>query len=467
MEGFKVNENIIEEKVDIQKLKSLDKKYYLHPTTSIHQQQENGPTVIFKEGQGIYLTDVYDDVYIDGLSSLWNVNIGHGRQEMVDAVSTQMGRLAYSSSFQGFSHDPVICLSQKIATMTPGDLNVSFFTSGGSESNETAFKLIRNYWKLKGEAERTKIIGLNRGYHGITMGATSATGIAQFQNMSTANAPDFLHAKAFQLDCELGDKSNPNYRESIRGIIEKEGADTIAAVILEPVQGAGGINIPPDGYLQAVRQLCDEYGILMIADEVITGFGRTGEMFGVNNWGVVPDVLTVAKGITSGYIQLGAVIIRETIRDELAELSSDIFFHGFTYSGHPTACAAALKNIEIVENENLVVNAKNMEAEILKGFKYLESKHPTVSKIRAIGLMGAFELFADRANEVPFEPSQMVAQKVVQECMKRKLIVRPVIFEGSNIITIAPPLITNKEQIGTIIEILSEALTVVEKELIR
>ncbi|WP_174842919.1 aspartate aminotransferase family protein [Neobacillus mesonae] len=457
--------NITQEEINIDHLRELDKKYFLHPTTSIKQHQANGPSVIFTEGKGIYLKDVKGDTYIDGLSSLWNVNIGHGREEIVDVISEQMKKLAYSSTFQNFSHEPVIQLSEKIASLTPGDLNVSFYTSGGSESNETAFKLVRHYWKLKGKEKRTKIIALERGYHGITMGATSATGITPFQNMATANAPDFFHAKPFQLNCELGDKVDANYPRSIRGIIEKEGSETVAAVILEPVQGAGGINIPPDGYLQAVRKLCDEYGILMIADEVICGFGRTGKMFGVDNWNVVPDVMSVAKGITSAYIQLGAVIITERLRDELAEISTDVLFHGFTYSGHPSACAAALKNIEIIETENLVANAKNMEDELLKGFQYLEEKHSIVTKTRAKGLMGAFELFVDRDSGTPFDPSALAAPKVIQECFKRKLIARPVVFEGSNIITIAPPLIANKQEIEKIIVILSDSITAFEKQI--
>lgn len=357
---------------EIKKLMELDKKHYLHPTSSLKQQQEQGPKYIFTEGKGIYLTDGYGDQYIDALASLWNVNIGHGRKELGEVASEQMAKLAYSSSFNNLSHEPVILLSEKLASLTPGDINVFFYTSGGSESNDTAFKLVRYYWKLKSQPEKKKIIGLELGYHGVTVAASSATAIRQFQEMAPGKAPDFLHAAAHKTNCELGDRNDPDFAKSIRGIIEREGKDTIAAIILEPVQGAGGINIAPEGYLQAVRQLCDEYGILMIVDEVICGFGRTGEMFGVDNWDVVPDIMSMAKGITSGYVQLGAVGITERLRNELAELSDDVLFHGFTYSGHPTACAVALKNIEIIENENLVEYTKQMEAVFLEGFKYLE-----------------------------------------------------------------------------------------------
>ncbi|KAB7705516.1 aminotransferase class III-fold pyridoxal phosphate-dependent enzyme [Bacillus aerolatus] len=456
----------ITENVSTEQLKELDRKHFLHPTTAIKQHQENGPTLIIEEGEGIYLTDINGNKYIDGMSSLWNVNVGHGREELAEVAKEQMKKLAFSSCFQGMSHEPVIRLAKKLSTLTPGDLNVSFFTSGGSESNDTAFKLVRHYWKLKGETKRTKIIALKRGYHGITVGATSATGIEQFQNMATAQAPDFIHATTrFKTDCELGDRTDSDFAGSVRGVIESEGADTVAAVILEPIQGAGGMFIPPDGYLQAIRDLCDEYGILMITDEVICGFGRTGKMFGVDNWNVVPDVMTVAKGITSAYSQLGAVIIRETLRDELSELSDGMFFHGFTYSGHPVACAVALKNIEIIEREDLVSNAKQMEAVLKKGFEYLEEKYPFVTKTRAIGLLAAFELYKDRENEIPFDPSLAVAPKLVQECLKRGLVVRPVIFEGSNTIVMAPPLTTTKEQVEEMIQIFDDSLSAIEKSI--
>ncbi|WP_158734773.1 aspartate aminotransferase family protein [Alteribacillus sp. YIM 98480] len=461
-----MNENVVEKEINAEHLKKADQQYYFHPTTPLKLQQQSGPGLIIKEGQGINVTDVQEDVYIDGVSSLWNVNIGYGRQEMAEAAKQQILNLSYSSSFFNNSNDKVIQLSEKLADLTPGDLNVSFFTSGGSESNETAFKMVRHYWKLKGNPERTKIIALDLSYHGVTMGATSATGVREFDNMITSSAPGFLHAKPYLTDCEKGDKSHLDYETSIRGIIEKEGSDTIAAVILEPVQGVGGINIPPEGYLKAVRELCNEHGIFMIADEVICGFGRTGKMFGVDNWEIVPDIMTVAKGITSGYMQLGAVLLKTELRDELAEMSEDVFFHGFTYSGHPTACAVALKNLEIIENEDLVGNAKRMGAELQTGLKYLEEKHKVTAKSRTIGLLGAIELFADRENEKGFEPSLHAAQQVVEECLNRNLLLRPLAFGGINAVALAPPLIVNKKDIETIIERLSEAIKAFENKVL-
>lgn len=439
-------------------LAELDKKHFFHPLTPPKLQYEQGPPIIAEKGEGIYITDVNGDRYIDGMSMLWNVNLGHGQVELAEAAKEQMSKLAFSSAFNGYSHEPVVRLAEKIASLTPGDLNVVFFTSGGSESNDTSFKLVRSYWKLKGKPEKKKIISLKRGYHGVTLGSTSATGMSEFSDFVESKAPDFLHAKAHLLNCELGDETDPEYNQSIRGVIDREGADTIAAVIMEPVMGAGGVMIPPEGYMQAVRKLCDEKDILMITDEVITGFGRTGKMFGVNNWEVVPDVMTIAKGITSGYHQLGGVVMREKIRKPFIQ-TNDVFFHGFTYSGHPTACAVGLKALEIIERENLLQNVNDMEQEFKAGLKMLEEKHSIVTNTRVIGLLGAFELYEDPENNKPYAPEVGAAFQVVEEAFKRKLLLRFIDWEGSNIVAIAPPLIVNKEEMKEIFEIIDESIT--------
>lgn len=446
-----------------EQLAEWDKKHFLHPTTVPKAHVEQGPKLIFSEGNGIYVNDINGDAYIDGISMLWNVNLGHGQTELAEAAKEQMARLAFSSSFVSYSNEPAIRLAEKLASLAPGDLNAVFYTSGGSESNDTAFKLARFYWRLKGQPEKTKIIALERSYHGVTIAAQTATYVPAFHQFSGSKVPGVLHAKPHLTNCELGDKSDPNYEGCIRDIVEKEGADTIAAVILEPVQGSGGVYIPPEGYLQAVRKLCDEYNILFIADEVICGFGRTGKMFGVENWDVVPDLMTIAKGITSGYSQLGGVLIKQSIRDTLVEYE-DVLAHGFTYSGHPTACAVGLKNIEIIERDNIVENAKKMEQELKKGFNYLEDKHSIVTKTRAIGLLAGFELYADRDSETPFDPSVKAGLTVVEECFKRKLILRALrANEGYNIIAVSPPLTINKEEIEKMINIIDDSITAFKK----
>ncbi|MGY4691474.1 aminotransferase family protein [Salibacterium sp. K-3] len=453
----------LEEQNKANQLKEWDKKHFLHPTSPLRAQQENGPAHVFTEGKGIYLTDVDGKRYIDGLSALWNVNLGYGRSDIAEAAKEQMETLPFVSSFNNYSNEPAIRLSRKIAEVSPGDLTVSFFTSGGSESNETAFKLIRYYWKLKGHPERRKVISINRAYHGVTMGATQATGMDTFSEFATAPAPDFLQAKPFLTECEQGDKNHPDYEHSIRGVIEREGAETVAAVIVEPIQGAGGVNVPPPGYLQALRDLCDEHGIFMISDEIICGFGRTGTLFGMENWDVIPDMMTVAKGITSGYIPLGAVVMKEDFRDELSDLSDGVLFHGFTYSGHATSCATALKTIEILEKDKIISHTKEMEAVVLEGFKKLEKQHPYVTNIRSVGLLGGFDLFKDPSSSTPFDPEDEAAPFVAKECNRRGLIVRPVVYKGANTISFAPPLVTEKKQIEEVMTIFSEAVSAFEK----
>ncbi|MFA1822782.1 aspartate aminotransferase family protein [Virgibacillus oceani] len=447
-------------------LVELDKKHFLHPTSSIQAQQQNGAGLVFTEGEGIYLKDMDGETYIDGMSSLWNVNIGHGRKELSNAASEQMSKLAFSSTFSGFSNEPAIRLSKKLADLAPESLNVSFFTSGGSEANDSAIKLIRHYWKVKGYPERKKVITRKRGYHGVSMGSTSATGIPEFHAMTTSLAPDFLYAPAPYI--AKGPFTNEDLMASaqeVRNMIEAEGPNTIAAFMAEPIQGAGGIIVPPKEYFQEIRKICDEYGVIFIADEVITGFGRTGKMFGLENWNVVPDVMTLAKGISSGYVPLGAVMINDHIHEELVKYSEGTLFHGFTYSGHPVGCAVGLKNIELIEQEKLVENADEMGKELTKGLKSLEEKHWSVGRVRNVGLLGAFELLADPEKNMRFDASQGIAGKVVQECLKRKLIVRPVTYEGTDIIAIAPPLTITKEEVEKIITIFDEAVSAVEATL--
>ncbi|GAA0440314.1 aspartate aminotransferase family protein [Lentibacillus halophilus] len=448
----------------VNELTELDKEHYLHPLTPPKMQYEQGPPIIVSEGNGVYVKNESGDTFIDGMSMLWNVNLGHGQEELGDAAKEQMKTLAFSSSFNGYSHEPAIRLSQKIASMAPEDMNVVFFTSGGSEANDTAFKLAKYYWKLKGQSSRNKVISLSRGYHGVAQGSTSATGITEFNSLVGPKSPDYLHAEPHLLDCELGDRSHEDYHKSVRGIIEQEGPENIAAIILEPIMGAGGVFTPPEGYLQALRDLCDEKDVLMITDEIICGFGRTGKNFGVDNWNVTPDMLTFAKGSTSGYIPLGGVVMREKIRDEMVK-TDDVLFHGFTYSGHPTSCAVALKNLEIIERDNVMDNVNNMEQVFKAELQKLEDNHPHVTKSRAVGLLGAFELYADRDKEKPFDPETGASFQVVDECFKRNLILRSIDWNGSNIVAIAPPLIANKEEIEEIFKIIDEGLTAFEQSL--
>lgn len=429
-----------------EELAKLDQKHFMHPTTSFKQQHEQGPNFIFTEGNGIYLTDVRGNKVIDGLSSLWNVNIGHGRKELGQAAMEQMEKLAFSSTFATNSHERVIELAEKVAQMAPGDLSMTFFTSGGSEANDTAFKTVRHYWQLKGQPHKKKIITRKKSYHGVSMGASSATGLPAFREFPSL-APDFYY-----VDSSI---------EALKEMIEREGADTIAAFVSEPIQGSGGVNLPPENYFKQVRALCDEHQILFIADEVITGFGRTGKPFGMNLFDVVPDIMVIAKGITSGYAPLGGMIISEKLKDAFISLSDGIFMHGYTYSGHPMCCAVALKNLEIIEEEKLDENVRKMGEELQKGFKWLQDRHDVIGNIRGVGLLGAFELFKDPEAKTYFDEPMSV--KVINEALKHGFLGRSIVYEGQDTIAFAPPFCITKEEVETMISIIDQSLTTVLK----
>lgn len=429
---------------DIHQLEELDKKHFLHPTTSIKEQQESGPAFIFQKGKGIYLEDIKGTTVIDGMSSLWNVNVGHGREELADAAKEQMTKLAFSSCFSTFSNEPAIRLSKKIADLAPDPLTAVFFTSGGSEANDTAYKLARHYWLLKGQPERKKIISRTKSYHGVSMGATSATGLKGFREFTQSLAPDFHFVDHFDTT-------------ALRQLIESEGPETIAALIAEPVQGAGGVHVASKNYFKEVKDICTQYGILLITDEVITGFGRTGKWFGIEHYGVSPDLMCFAKGITSGYAQLGGVMISEKIHNDLKDLSHGTLLHGYTYSGHAMACSVGLKNIELIEKEHLIENAKIRGEELLEGLKWIKAETKIVSNARGLGLMAAID-FVDQ-NQQPFQTP--ISPLIFKEAAKQGLICRAVTLDNQDTIVLAPPLIITKEETERIIHILYEAIRTV------
>ncbi|WP_164215875.1 aspartate aminotransferase family protein [Virgibacillus sp. YIM 98842] len=419
-------------------LTELDKQHFIHPTSSMKQLQEEGPVFLFTEGEGIYLKDIMGRKLMDSLSSLWNVNIGHGRTEMGEAAKEQMNKLAFTSAFNNWSNEPAIRLAAEIANWTPGDLNATFFTSGGSEANDTAFKTVRHYWKIKGHPEKKKIISRRLSYHGLAMGATSATGIKQFNTFTTSIAPDFYY-----VDSSI---------ESLKDFIEQEGADTIAAFVSEPVQGSGGVNMPPEGYFQKVREICNENGILFISDEVICGFGRTGKNFGIEHYDVIPDIITMAKGITSGYAPLGGMIVSEKIHQELIEKTEGNFWHGYTYSGHPTSAAIGLKNLEIIKEENLIENVQAAGEQMLEGFKWIKEQNSKVKDVRGLGLLGAIEFEKASASTEPIGPN------IVAKALDKGLICRSVVYDGQDTLAFAPPFTITKAQMEDMIQIIQESM---------
>ena len=349
---------------EIDRLTALDRAHFFHAATPLQQHAKDGPR-IFVGGEGIYLYDAKGRAFIDGLASLWNVNCGHGRQDIVDAITSQMRQLAFSTSFFGFAHPAGIELAARLARVTPPGLDRFFFVDSGSAANETAIKLARAYHKARGNARKVKVVSRARAYHGATYGTLSATRLHQYHEHISPLMEGFVEAPTpYRYRCEACGtlpSCTGACAEAVDALIRREGPDTVAMVIAEPVQAAGGIIVPPPTYLPSLREICRAHDVLLVADEVICGFGRTGRWFGVDNWSVVPDMLTIGKGLTSGYMPLSGVAVGGGIYEVLTTRPEEFtFWQGFTYNAHPGCCAAALQTIEILEKENLVEHAQRM-----------------------------------------------------------------------------------------------------------
>jgi putrescine---pyruvate transaminase len=443
-------------------LSALDEAHLIHP---LYHQQAQANAVIIERGEGVWLWDVNGTRYMDALSSLWNVNVGHGRRELAEAAHEQMSRLAFNNSYTGFANPPSIQLAKRLVDLAPGDLNAVFFTSGGGESNESAFKMARFYHAVRGRPEKLKIIARDDAYHGVTTAAMAATGMPIYWENFGPRPPGFFHALAPN-PYRLGDDAEETAQlalDSIEEIIVREGVETVAAVIAEPVQGAGGVIIPPPAYLRGLRELCDRHDILFIADEVITGFGRTGRWFGLEHLGLQPDILSFAKGVTSGYVQLGGIIISKRIQEVLAaQPVATKWMHAYTYSAHPTACAVGIANIDLIEREGLVENAARMGQRLAAGLRGLADL-PIVGDARSFGLLGRVEVVADTATKRPFEPSQNVGGRIVAGLRERGVITR----NRNDVVCLAPPLCINDEEMDFLLDALRGAIEQVGGDIAR
>jgi putrescine aminotransferase len=435
-------------------LYELDRTHWLHPMGDLGAAAGTVPQLMFSRGEGATLTDVEGRVYIDGLASLWNVNVGHGRRELGIAAAEQMGQLAFSSAYGGFSHAPGVQLAERLAELAPGELEVTFFASGGAEANDTAYKIARLYWHVRGEPERVKIVSRIRDYHGLTYGATSATGLPMYWKGFGPLAPGFLHGPSPDPYRYSGTgPAGAAYARALEQVIVDADPKTVAAVVAEPVQGAGGVIVPPDDYFPMLREVCDRHGVLLIADEVITGFGRTGRWFAMQHWNVNPDLMIFAKGVTSGYLPLSGVMLTRGVHDTLKGLGA-AFPHGFTYSGHPTACAVALRNLRIIEEEGLVARAGEMGKKLLVKLKELET-HEIVGSVRGLGLVAGIELVRDRQSKASFDPAMGVARKVMLAALEEGVIVRAL---SGDVIALSPPFVITEQQIDRMVSVLDRAI---------
>jgi taurine-pyruvate aminotransferase len=447
-------------KVDTKEKKQLVQQDKNHLWHAMSKHVEGAEPMIAESGEGSWFTDINGKRYLDGVSGLWCLNLGHGRKEIIDAAAEQMMKLTYFPLTM--SHTPAIKLSTKISELL-GDSYTTFFSNSGSEANETAFKLARQYHNQNGNPGKYKFISRYRAYHGSTLGALSATAQANRRGKYDPGMPGFLHVPPpysyrnpfgeNNLDCDKV------AADMIDQVIQWEGSETVAGVIMEPFISGGGVIIPSPEYLQRVAEICKKHDVLLIMDEVVSGFGRTGKMFGfMHSEGVQPDIITMAKGLTSGYLPLGATAVSSRIYEKFKEKGSQNHFrHISTYGGHPAACAVALKNIEIIERENIVSRVELLGESVLGGLKELAA-HENVGEIRNVGFLYGIEVVENKETKVPASDELMT--KIIGSCKEKGLIIGrngDTVPGFNNVIILAPPLSSTEEDLKFLVETVKNA----------
>ena len=439
-------------------LAAKDLEHLLHPVTPLPAHHEKGPNLRMR-GEGVYVYDEHGKQYLEGLAGLWCTALGYGEEELARVASETMRNLSYAQLFGGVSHEPAILLAEKLKSMVPFNAGRVFFGLSGSDANDTQIKLMRYYHNLIGKPEKKQIIARVGGYHGTGIGSGSLTGLPPFHKHFDLPLPQILHTDRvhYYRDHEEGE-SEEAYTNRILGnlnqLIRREGADSIAAFIAEPITGAGGVNVPPVGYFDKLKPILDENDILFIDDEVICGFGRTGKAFGIENFPIEPTTMSVAKALSSAYLPISAVIIPEFMYEVFKEVrDSPTFGHGFTYSGHPVCCAVALRTLEIYEERDIYAKAAKT-GEVMQARMAGLANHPLVGEVRGKGLLGGVELMADANKRTPFDTSMGVGAMVCERAYERGLAVRPL----GDVIAICPPLVISETQVHELFDKLTAAL---------
>ncbi|HAN53467.1 aspartate aminotransferase family protein [Stutzerimonas sp. Brlt_13] len=426
---------------------ALSRDHHLPPFTDYKALNAKGTRIITR-ASGVYLWDSEGHKILDAMAGLWCVNVGYGREELIEAATRQMRELPYYNLFFQTAHPPAVALAKAIADIAPAGMNHVFFTGSGSESNDTVLRMVRHYWAVKGQPEKKVIIGRWNGYHGSTVAGASLGGMKAMHEQGDFPIPGIEHIDQPYWYGEGGDMSPEEFGVRVADQLEQKilevGEDKVAAFIAEPIQGAGGVIIPPASYWPRVKEILARYDILFIADEVICGFGRTGEWFGSDYYGLAPDLMPIAKGLTSGYIPMGGVIVRDEVVQTLNEGGE--FYHGFTYSGHPVAAAVALENIRILREEKIVERVKSKTAPYLQSRWQELVEHPLVGEARGVGLLGALELVKNKKIRERFADAG-VGMRCREHCFRNGLVMRAV---GDTMI-ISPPLVISEEQIDELI----------------
>jgi 4-aminobutyrate--pyruvate transaminase len=436
-----------------------DIAYFFHPATNARRHEAVGPLII-ERGEGVRVYDDQGKDYIEGLAGLWSVAVGFGEERLAKAAYDQMRKLPYYHSFSHKSHPAAIALAERLVKMAPGNLSKAHFTSSGSEANDFVIKLVWYYNNALGRSQKKKFIARQRAYHGVSIASASLTGLPNFQRDFDLPLPFARHVSTphFWRGAKPGE-SEEDFAARLAAELEetilREGPDTVAAFIGEPVMGAGGVIPPPKTYWRRVQEVCRRYDVLVVADEVITGFGRTGRMFGSETYDIAPDVLVVSKALTSSYMPLSAVIFSDTIYQAVADNSAKIgvFAHGFTASGHPVATAVALENLDIIEERGLVANAAQLSPHFLERLGAF-ADHPYVGEARGVGLIGALELVADKQSKAGFAQAGSVGAKLSELCHEEGLIIRAI----GEIIAFCPPLMINAGEIDEMFDRFGRAL---------
>ncbi len=439
---------------------------FWHPMLHPNEMKQREAIHIVR-GDGVYIYDDKDKQLLDAVAGLWCVNVGHGHPKMKAAITQQLDELEYFQLFDGISHPRATEMADKLISMSAQEnMTKAFFTSGGSDSVETALKLARQYHILNGEADRKKFISLKNAYHGVHFGGASVNGLNVFRRNYEPMLSGTFHVDApwtyrNPWNCEDPDQLAEFCIQQLIAEIEHQMPDTIAAFIAEPVMGAGGVIVPPEKYWPRLREVCDHYGILLIADEVVTGFGRSGSMFGSRGWGVAPDIMCLAKGISSGYIPFGAVLVNQKVEQAWANNNdfNGVIMTGYTYSGHPVACAAGLAALSIVEEQNLPENAKRQGSYLLESLKEQLSSYSSVGEVRGKGLMIAIDLVVDKNSREPVDPMSGFANELAAVARREGVLVRPV---GTKLI-LSPPLVFEQMHCDELIRALQVAFSEIDQ----
>ena len=437
-------------------LLARDAAHLIHP---LHDGSLHRKAHVWVQGEGALLTDVEGREYIDGLAGLWNVTAGHGRTELAEAMRDQASTLAYASGYSGSSNPRAIELAERLAGICYPSINRFFFTSGGGEATESSIKMARAVWKLRGRPDKTKVVSRINGYHGVTLAAMSATGLSAYWPLFEPRVPGFLHIPCpdpYRYEAPPGESQGVAAANELERAILEAGPETVAMFIAEPVQGAGGVIVPPDDYFPRIREICDQYDVLLVADEVITGFGRTGLLFALDHWGIEPDIVQFAKAITSGYFPFGGIGISDAIAATLDEAGQP-WMHAYTYSAHPVGCAVALRMLDIIDAERFPAQAATKGEELLGRLRAALADHPHVGDIRGKGLMCAVELVEDRGTKRPFPSERGVGLAVLREALGRGLVSR---VKGDTYV-LAPPIVITSEQLKLTVAILADAIRAV------